>query len=155
MTNLNVRTRLLEARNEQLETEIDRLKLALKYQDDREGHIGTHSPECYKFGFKHYECALREIEALTTRIYKQGRNYLELQAQVEKMRDALTEAMYCNSTQTAIDKANAADTMTPKQCLAEHDKEVEINVLDELYDRAGEHGEYFETLEEMLKERRK
>jgi len=41
------------------------LKLRLKYQDDREGWIGTHSPECWTFGPRHYECAIRHITALT------------------------------------------------------------------------------------------
>ena len=40
------------------------LKERLKYQDDREGWIGTHSPECWTFGPRHYECALRHIEAI-------------------------------------------------------------------------------------------
>ena len=40
------------------------LKKRLTYQDDREGWIGTHSPECWTFGPRHYECALRHIEAI-------------------------------------------------------------------------------------------
>lgn len=45
--------------------ENDRLKKALKYQDDREGHIGTHSNECWAWGPRHYECALRKVAALS------------------------------------------------------------------------------------------
>ena len=41
--------------------ENERLKRELKYQDDREGHIGTHGPDCWSWGPKHYECALRHI----------------------------------------------------------------------------------------------
>jgi hypothetical protein len=41
------------------------LKKRLKYQDDREGRIGTHSPECWTFGPRHYECALRHINSMT------------------------------------------------------------------------------------------
>jgi len=37
------------------------LKKRLTYQDDREGWVGTHSPECWAFGPRHYECALRHI----------------------------------------------------------------------------------------------
>ena len=44
--------------------EIDRLKQQIRYQDQRDGRIGTHSPTCYSFGPHHYECALRKIEEL-------------------------------------------------------------------------------------------
>jgi len=44
--------------------EIDRLKQQIRYQDQRDGRIGTHSPTCYSFGPAHYECALRKIEEL-------------------------------------------------------------------------------------------
>ena len=45
--------------------EITALKKALKYQDDREGHIGTHSDECWAWGPRHYECALRRVAVLS------------------------------------------------------------------------------------------
>lgn len=42
--------------------ENDRLRRELKYQEAREGHIGTHGPDCWSWGPRHYECALRHIK---------------------------------------------------------------------------------------------
>ena len=47
-----------------IESEIDRLKQQIKYQDARDGRIGTHGLGCYAYGQNHYECALRRIEEL-------------------------------------------------------------------------------------------
>ena len=41
------------------------LKERLKYQDDREGWVGTHGPECWTFGPRHYDCAIRHINSIT------------------------------------------------------------------------------------------
>lgn len=50
-----------------LNKEIDRLKQQIRYQDQRDGRIGTHSPTCYSYGTAHYECALHKIEELESK----------------------------------------------------------------------------------------
>ena len=44
--------------------EIERLNKCLKYEQHRAERIGTHGQGCWSWGPQHYECALREIEAL-------------------------------------------------------------------------------------------
>ena len=41
--------------------ENERLRRELRYQDARDNHIGTHGPDCWSFGPKHYDCAIRHI----------------------------------------------------------------------------------------------
>lgn len=47
-----------------LEAENERLNKALKWEQNRAGRVGTHSPGCWQWGSQHYECAMRHVTAL-------------------------------------------------------------------------------------------
>jgi len=44
------------------DVEIERLRKALRYEESRFLRIGTHHPDCWKWGPGHYECAMRYIK---------------------------------------------------------------------------------------------
>ena len=41
--------------------EIERLTNALRYEENRFNRVGTHGPDCWKWGPGRYDCALRKI----------------------------------------------------------------------------------------------
>lgn len=43
------------------DAEIARLNKAIHYEQSYLTHIGTHGPDCWKWGPQHYQCALAEI----------------------------------------------------------------------------------------------
>ena len=49
---------------DELNAEIVRLNNALKWEQSRTEHIGTHGPNCWAWGSSHYACALLEIKRL-------------------------------------------------------------------------------------------
>lgn len=52
----------LEASVAKLQAENERLNQCLRYEQHREGRIGTHSPNCHTWGPQHYECAIAKLE---------------------------------------------------------------------------------------------
>ena len=57
--------------------EVATLKKRLTYQDDREGWVGTHSPECWTFGPRHYDCAIKHINDMARGAIKKIRGLQE------------------------------------------------------------------------------
>jgi hypothetical protein len=72
---------------EEAADEIERLRAALVYEENRFGRIGTHGPNCYKWGPSHYECAMREIEQLRQRLHEVSVDWQCGQAREAKLRE--------------------------------------------------------------------
>ena len=54
------------------DAEIERLRTALRYEANRFSRIGTHAPDCWKWGPQHYECALRKIKEIKDKVENWG-----------------------------------------------------------------------------------
>lgn len=48
--------------NKILRDEIERLTKALHYEQHWLSRVGTHGPECWRWGPSHYDCAVRKIK---------------------------------------------------------------------------------------------
>ena len=49
---------------EQQAQEIERLNKSLQFEQNYLSRVGTHGPDCYKWGPGHWDCAMQEIERL-------------------------------------------------------------------------------------------
>ncbi len=47
-----------------LTAECERLNQSLRWEQHRDGRIGTHGPNCHLWGHQHYECLLSRFQAL-------------------------------------------------------------------------------------------
>jgi hypothetical protein len=65
-----------------MQAEIERLKKALRYEENRSGRVGTHSLGCEAWGPQHYECLKVSHDAQAARI-------AELEAEVDGLRSVL------------------------------------------------------------------
>jgi hypothetical protein len=49
---------------DELRADILRLESCITWEQNRDGRIGTHGDDCYKWGSQHYECLLRKFDEI-------------------------------------------------------------------------------------------
>jgi hypothetical protein len=74
-----------------LEDEIERLNKALKWEQDRSGRVGTHSPGCWTWGHQHYQCAIQHIAALDKEIESAALIVGEVRKEMADAREQIRE----------------------------------------------------------------
>jgi len=100
-------TELTQLREESanLKAENERLRQCLRWQDDRDGHIGTHAPNCYTYGYRHYECALQKIKRLETELAECKRVIVQAAIPLEGMVSAGTHRLQSELVANEIEDA--------------------------------------------------
>ena len=73
--------------------EIERLNKALKWEQDRSGRVGTHSPGCWKWGHQHYRCAMEHIAGLEKELESAAVIVGLARADLEESQSILDEAV--------------------------------------------------------------
>lgn len=61
-----------------LEKECARLEQELTWQEARRTHIGTHGPDCFLWGHRHYNCALIQIDLLNKTLANLSKHSLNI-----------------------------------------------------------------------------
>jgi DNA repair ATPase RecN len=78
---------MLEAANE-----IERLRAALTYEENRFNRVGTHDPNCYKWGPSHYDCAMREIYSLQDNLAESLHLLEARDMEIERLGESIKQA---------------------------------------------------------------
>ena len=73
---------------EQQAQEIERMNGCLKFEQNYLSRVGTHAEGCYKWGPKHWDCAMQEIERLAP-VITAAREYDTICTQIHAMTEPI------------------------------------------------------------------